>query len=140
MANGDDATTIIGVDPIGLKRDFADQPGGTHVVAEIGEAADLARSFTKGQGADSSVICVGVARSEDVVSALRSIRKGGTVVLTAAPSDERLRDVPMLGLTFFHKRIPGLSARGVSPNRDISRWAAQRASMPPSATNSVPVT
>jgi NDMA-dependent alcohol dehydrogenase len=102
------ATTIIAVDPTELKREFALELGATHAVANMEEAADLARTFTNGQGADSCVVCVGVTKGEHIAQGVEAIRKGGTCVATGIGS---LGDVGIpvsaTHLTLYQKRIQG---------------------------------
>ena len=45
------ATTVIAVDPVASKEEWAQQFGATHFYTSIDEAADYARSITNGQGA-----------------------------------------------------------------------------------------
>lgn len=52
------ATSIIAVDPVAFKREQALKLGATHAVADMAEAAELARQFTNGQGADSAIVTV----------------------------------------------------------------------------------
>ena len=54
------ASAVIAVDPLELKRDTALKLGATHAFADIGEATEVARSLTDGQGADAAILCVGV--------------------------------------------------------------------------------
>jgi S-(hydroxymethyl)glutathione dehydrogenase/alcohol dehydrogenase len=50
------ASVIIAVDPVPMKRDASLRFGATHAVETIDEAADLARGFTNGQGADACIV------------------------------------------------------------------------------------
>jgi len=107
-ANHCGAEHVIVVDPIQMKRDAALQMGATHAYADQAEAADFAREVTGGQGADAAVISVGVVTGEDVGNAFAAIRKGGTVVVTAAGKDSEVGiPVGLLELTMFEKRIQG---------------------------------
>jgi NDMA-dependent alcohol dehydrogenase len=102
------ATTIIAVDPTELKREFALDLGATHAVADMEEAADLARSFTNGQGADSCIVCVGVTTGEHIAQGVEAIRKGGTCVATGIGSLTNV-GIPIspTHLTLYQKRIQG---------------------------------
>lgn len=99
-----------------MKRAFATKVGATDAFADLGEAAELARSLTNGQGADSVIICVGVLQPDDVTAAFSAIRKAGTVVCTAAAGDTPA-DVTLglLELTMFQKRIQGSIYGMMSP-------------------------
>jgi S-(hydroxymethyl)glutathione dehydrogenase/alcohol dehydrogenase len=116
------ATRVIAVDPIEMKRQAALQVGATDAFADVEEAAELSRSLTNGQGADSAIICVGVLRGHHVSAAMSAIRKAGTVVVTAAASD-RAVDVPLalLELTMYQKRIQGALSGMISPSGDVPR-------------------
>ncbi|WP_225928995.1 hypothetical protein [Rhodococcus opacus] len=62
----------------------------THAVATTEEGAELAKRYTDGQGADALVITVGVLEPEHVAQALASVRKAGTVVVTAVGEHSRI--------------------------------------------------
>jgi S-(hydroxymethyl)glutathione dehydrogenase/alcohol dehydrogenase len=116
------ASRIIAVDPVEMKRQAALSLGATDAFADVAEAADLGRSLTNGQGADSAIVCVGVARGEHLTAAFSAIRKAGTVVFTAAASD-RETDVSLglLELTMYQKRIQGSLYGMMSPSKDVPR-------------------
>ena len=120
------ASRIIAVDPVELKRTTALELGATDACADHDEATELARSLTSGQGADSSIVCVGVVTPEVVSAAFSAIRKAGTVVVTAAGSDA-VSDLPisLLELTMYQKRIQGSIYGMMSPVQ--GRPAAPRA-------------
>jgi S-(hydroxymethyl)glutathione dehydrogenase/alcohol dehydrogenase len=113
------ATNIVAVDPVALKREVATQVGATHVFASIDEATEFARSVTNGQGADSAIVCTGVLSSEDVQSGFASIRKAGTVVVTALGDAETDVVVNARELTLYQKRIQGSLFGGSNPLADI---------------------
>lgn len=119
------AARIIAVDPVEFKREFASGLGATDTFSSIEEATDLARSLTNGQGADSAIICVGVLHSEDIGAAFTSIRKAGTVVVTAA-APQTLASIPanLMELTMFQKRIQGSLYGMMSPAKDVPRLLA----------------
>jgi S-(hydroxymethyl)glutathione dehydrogenase/alcohol dehydrogenase len=117
------ATRVIAVDPVQLKRDTALQLGATDAVASIGDAAELARSLTNGQGADSAILTVGVMRGQRVAEAVDAISKGGTVVMTAvAPATELgIPDISLVSLCMYQKRIQGVLYGMMSPWKDVPR-------------------
>jgi S-(hydroxymethyl)glutathione dehydrogenase/alcohol dehydrogenase len=116
------ATRVIAVDPVALKRETALRLGATDAFASIDEAAELARELTDGQGADSTIVAVGVLTGEHVAEAVDSIRKAGTVVVTAvAPRATVGIPVNLLMLAMYHKRIQGCLYGGMSPSGDIPR-------------------
>jgi len=116
------ASHVIVAEPIAMKRDVAARLGATAVVASIGEAADLARSVTNGQGADSVIVAVGVLHGDHIAEAFDAIRKAGTVVVTAvAPSATIGIPVNLLTLAMYQKRIQGCLYGMMSPSSDMVR-------------------
>ena len=117
------AANIIAVDPVALKRENATQLGATHGVETMEEATELAKQFTNGQGADSAIITVGIITPEYVGQAMASIRKAGTVVVTALGdiADTTPLPVSLADVTLFQKRIQGSLFGESNPNWDIKR-------------------
>ena len=117
------ATTVIAVDPVAQKREWAAQFGATHAYETIEEAADYARSITNGQGADAVIITIGRIEGEHVAQALAAVRKAGTVVLTGL-GDITATGAPIaLGdLTLMQKRLQGSLFGESNPHRDIPNY------------------
>jgi S-(hydroxymethyl)glutathione dehydrogenase/alcohol dehydrogenase len=116
------AGRVIAVDPVALKREAALRLGATDAVASIDEAAETARSLTNGQGADSTIITVGVLTGEHIGQGFDSVRKGGTVVVTAvAPMAVSSIPVSPFILAMFQKRIQGCLYGMMSPSADVPR-------------------
>ncbi|MDH3293798.1 MAG: NDMA-dependent alcohol dehydrogenase [Acidimicrobiia bacterium] len=113
------ATNIVAVDPVVMKREVATQVGATHVFASMHEATAFAQSVTDGQGADSAIICTGVLTGDDVRAAFASIRKAGTVVVTALGNADTDVAVNARELTLYQKRIQGSVFGGSNPLSDI---------------------
>ncbi|MDH4148133.1 MAG: NDMA-dependent alcohol dehydrogenase [Acidimicrobiia bacterium] len=113
------ATHVIAVDPVEMKRETAQKLGATHAFADIGAAADFARSVTNGQGADSAIVTTGVLQSDHVRDAFAAIRKAGTVVVTGIGNVDTEVNVNARELTLFQKRIQGAIFGASSPSRDI---------------------
>ncbi|MEB3371949.1 NDMA-dependent alcohol dehydrogenase [Saccharopolyspora mangrovi] len=114
------ATTIIAVDPVAAKEDWAKQFGATHFCTTIDEAAEHARSVTNGQGADATIVTIGVVRGEHIGEALASIRKAGTVVVTGLGDITAVGAPIALGdLTLMQKRLQGSLFGESNPRRDI---------------------
>ncbi|MGY1745271.1 NDMA-dependent alcohol dehydrogenase [Blastococcus sp. SYSU D00695] len=117
------ALHVIGVDPVEMKRSFAETVGATHTVADAGEAASLARELSRGTGADVVVVTVGKMSAEIHAGAARCVGKGGTLVLTA------LADRPADGMvtlngqvtTAFQQRVQGTLFGNCNPFVDIPR-------------------
>jgi len=118
------ATTVIAVDPVPYKLEQAKTFGATHAYATIDEAADHARSVTNGQGADATIVTIGVVDGDHVAQALASVRKAGTVVLTGL-GDVTAAGAPILlgDLTLMQKRLQGSLFGEANPRRDIPNLA-----------------
>lgn len=118
------ATTVIAVDPVPHKLVQAKMFGATHTYATIDEAADHARSVTNGQGADATIVAIGVVDGDHVAQALASVRKAGTVVLTGL-GDINAAGAPILlgDLTLMQKRLQGSLFGEANPRRDIPNLA-----------------
>ncbi|KAA9158114.1 NDMA-dependent alcohol dehydrogenase [Amycolatopsis acidicola] len=114
------AKTVIAVDPVEFKREQAKIFGATHAFAGIEEAAEFARSLTNGQGADATIVTIGVVQGEHIGQALASIRKAGTVVVTGL-GDITAAGAPIaLGdLTLMQKRLQGSLFGQSNPRHDI---------------------
>jgi S-(hydroxymethyl)glutathione dehydrogenase/alcohol dehydrogenase len=114
------ASTVIAVDPVPFKREKAAEFGATHAFETIEEAADFARSRTNGQGADATIVTIGVVKGEHVAQALASIRKAGTVVLTGLGDIAAVGAPIALGdLTLMQKRLQGSLFGQSNPRHDI---------------------
>jgi NDMA-dependent alcohol dehydrogenase len=114
------ATTVIAVDPVAAKGEWAEQFGATHFYTSIDEAADCARSITNGQGADAVIVTIGVVQGEHVGQALAAIRKAGTVVLTGLGDITAVGAPIALGdLTLMQKRLQGSLFGESNPRSDI---------------------
>ena len=87
------------------------------------EATELAKQFTNGQGADQTVVTVGIIKPEHVGQAMASIRKAGTVVVTALGNIADTTPIPvsLADVTLFQKRIQGAMFGMSNPNWDILR-------------------
>jgi len=113
------AGRVIAVDPVAMKQETAEQLGATHSFSTMDEAADFARSVTNGQGADSTIVCTGVITSDHVREAFSSVRKAGTVVVTAIGNPDTNVNVNARELTLFQKRLQGSLFGASSPSKDI---------------------
>lgn len=110
------AANILVVDPVAYKREVAPVFGATEVFATMDEAAERARSYTNGQGADSTMITVGRMEPDNLSEAVESIRKGGTVAMTSmgAFQPEKVSlDLSMV--TLMQKTIKGVIYGNWSP-------------------------
>src|SRR3712207_5949017 len=71
------ALNVIGVDPVAMKREFAESLGATHTVAGTGEAVGLARQLSRGTGADVVVVTVGKMSAQVYAGAAACLGKAG---------------------------------------------------------------
>ncbi len=116
------ASVVIAVDPVEMKRTAALTLGATHASATMAKAIDLARGFTNGQGADSAILCTGVAKPEHIAQGVEAIRKAGTCVLVGMGSqaDDLLgMPVSIRHIVLYQKRIQGSLFGASSPSKDI---------------------
>jgi S-(hydroxymethyl)glutathione dehydrogenase / alcohol dehydrogenase len=117
------AEKIIAVDmrsvPLQLARDF----GATDVVEATSEnVAEQLSELTDGRGADYVFDTVGVP--ETLTQALRSARKGGTVILTGLGRTDAQASFPLFPFVMQEKRLIGSVYGSGQPLRDIPRLAA----------------
>ncbi|HEX3607717.1 MAG TPA: NDMA-dependent alcohol dehydrogenase [Candidatus Dormibacteraeota bacterium] len=116
------ATNVVAVDPLAFKREKAEEMGATHSVATAEEAQDLVLQLTRGVGADSSIITVGVVDSVVVENAFNVIRKGGSLTITGlGPIAEKTIQLSGTMLTLFQKTVQGTMFGSSNPMYDISR-------------------
>jgi S-(hydroxymethyl)glutathione dehydrogenase/alcohol dehydrogenase len=116
------ADHVIAVDPVDFKREKARELGATAAFAEPWEAIEYARNLTNGQGADVSVVTVGIIDGEVIAQAFAAIRKGGTCVVTAVGDMDAVgAPIPLVELVTYQKRIQGTHFGHCSPNGDIPR-------------------
>lgn len=114
------ASHVIAIDPVAFKRETALKLGANHAFATMDDAIEVARSLTNGQGADATIVTVGVLQGEHLAEAFASIRKAGTVVVTAL-GDMTTMNIPvnLAELTLFQKRIQGSLYGMMSPRAAI---------------------
>jgi NDMA-dependent alcohol dehydrogenase len=114
------AANVIAVDPVAFKREKAQELGATHAVESIEEATEIAKGFTNGQGADVSIVTIGVTKPEHVGNAFASIRKQGTVIVTGLGDITEVGvPIPIGELTLFEKKIKGSLFGSSNPSTDI---------------------
>lgn len=117
------AATVIVVEPVAFKREVALSLGATHAFDALPEAADLVRSLTDGQGADSVVLAMGEPTNQDVGDAFDAMGKGGTLVLTGMASIHEPVGIPinLLLMAGFQKTVRGSLFGMCSPQSDVLR-------------------
>jgi NDMA-dependent alcohol dehydrogenase len=115
------ATTIIAVDPLASKREFAQELGATHTAATGEEALELSAQNRAG-GADVAIVTVDVVNETVVQQATAAIRKNGTVVLTGLAHPEALTvHLSGVDITLGRKHIKGSLFGDCNPVYDITR-------------------
>ncbi|MGV9295316.1 MULTISPECIES: NDMA-dependent alcohol dehydrogenase [Amycolatopsis] len=116
------AKNVIALDPLENKREKAMELGATHAVATPEEAAELAQSFTNGNGADKTIVTAGIVTEEIVTGAFNATGKGGTIVLTGL-NKLSVNNVNLPGsiLTLFKKTVKGSLFGDCNPTTDIPK-------------------
>jgi S-(hydroxymethyl)glutathione dehydrogenase/alcohol dehydrogenase len=116
------ARNVVAIDPLPNKREAAEQLGATHSCETAEEAHELIQQLTRGVGADKAIITVGVVDAAVVSSAVDTIRKGGTVVITglADPTKPNI-ELNSAMLTLFEKTVKGSLFGSGDPFHDIPR-------------------
>jgi NDMA-dependent alcohol dehydrogenase len=116
------ASTVVAVDRVEAKRDISLKLGATDFFTTMGEATELARSLTNGQGADSAIITVGQIEGAQITECFSAIRKAGTVAVTAQGRFHTSSvDLNLFELSMYQKRIQGVLYGMGSPRREIAR-------------------
>ena len=114
------AKNVVAVDPLENKRDIAKRLGASHSASSSAEALELVMQLTEGVGADKTIITVDLIRGDLVNEALRTVRKGGTLVITTwADPDKNTIRLSSVELTGMERRIQGSLYGSGNPNRDI---------------------
>lgn len=114
------ARHVVAVDPIGWRRQKAEELGATHTCADADEAHRLVRQLTGGGMADHCVVLVATVTPGIVAQAVEVIGRGGTVTL-AGIGDPTRNTVQLNGtlLALRHKRLQGALFGGVDTVADV---------------------
>jgi S-(hydroxymethyl)glutathione dehydrogenase/alcohol dehydrogenase len=116
------AKYVIAIDPLENKREKAMELGATHAFATAAEAQEAITSLTRGQGADSAILTVGIMTQEVVAAGFDAVGKDGVVVLTGLNKlAEPTIHVSGSLLTLFRKRIQGSLFGDCNPTTDIPK-------------------
>jgi S-(hydroxymethyl)glutathione dehydrogenase/alcohol dehydrogenase len=116
------AAHVVAVDPVAFKQETALKLGATAAFSSIDEAREHVRDLTNGQGADATIITIGVVTGAHVGDGFSSIRKGGVVVVTGmGKMAESGLPVGLFELTMYQKRIQGCLYGMMSPSKDVPR-------------------
>ncbi|MDQ2894984.1 MAG: NDMA-dependent alcohol dehydrogenase [Actinomycetota bacterium] len=116
------AKNVVAIDPLENKREKAMELGATHAFATAEEAQAAIVDLTRGQGADSAILTVGLMTAEVVQSGFDAIGKGGTIVVTGLNKFEE-QTIQLSGsvLTLFRKTIKGSLFGDCNPTTDIPK-------------------
>lgn len=113
------AETIIAVDLVDKKLEFAQQFGATHTVnpSTDGDAVAKVKELTGGLGADYGFEVIGLG--ETMVQTYMSIRKGGTAVMIGVPKFDATATFPAATMWMEEKSILGSAYGSGAPKNDI---------------------
>jgi S-(hydroxymethyl)glutathione dehydrogenase/alcohol dehydrogenase len=96
--------------------------GATHAFATAEEAQEAITEMTRGQGADSAILTVGLMSADVVGAGFNAVGKGGVVVLTGLNKlMEPTIQLPGTILTLFRKSIKGSLFGDCNPTTDIPK-------------------
>ena len=98
------AGRIIAVDPVEMKRKFAESLGATDLVdTNAGDPVEQVKALTSGRGVDYAFEVIGLP--ETTLQAYNMIRKGGTAVMVGMTRAEAEVTIPTFDLFFNEKTL-----------------------------------
>jgi alcohol dehydrogenase (nicotinoprotein) len=116
------AKYVVAIDPLEIKRAKALELGATHAFASAAEAQEAITSMTRGQGADSAIVTVGLVDAQVVGEAFTAVGKDGIVVITGLNKLlEPTIVLPGTILTLFRKTVKGSLFGDCNPTTDIPK-------------------
>ena len=116
------AKNVIAVDPLENKRERAMEFGATHAFATAEEAQAAITELTRGQGADSAILTVGLMTAEVVAAGFYAVGKDGVVVVTGLNKlFEPTIQLPGTILTSYRKTVKGSLFGDCNPTYDIPK-------------------
>jgi Zn-dependent alcohol dehydrogenase len=113
------ARTIIGVDAVPSKLEFAEQITGVSALAASDDVVERIRAQTAG-GADCVIETVGNA--EVLAQAYAATRRGGTTITVGLPHPDRMLTIPAVSLVAEERTLKGSYLGSSVPRRDIPRF------------------
>lgn len=115
------AETVIAVDLVDKKLEYAQQFGATHTVnpSTDGDAVAKVKELTGGLGADYGFEVIGLG--ETMVQAYLSVRKGGTAVMIGVPKMDAIASFPAAMMWMEEKAILGSAYGSGAPKTDIPK-------------------
>lgn len=116
------ARTVVGVDPVAAKREYALHFGATHVAEDIDSAYTLVKAETKGRLAQRVIVTMDATRGEVMQPILRMTSKLGRIVLCSlAAAGPQPLTLNLFDLTMREKEIVGSLSGSANPNDEIPR-------------------
>jgi NDMA-dependent alcohol dehydrogenase len=117
------ARNVIAVDPVGWKREKAEQVfGATHSAASIEEATAKVGEITWGANADKAILTTGVATGDLIGPMMGLVAKGGRgVVVAVAPIAQEDVKLNLFDMAMQRKELVGCIFGNSNPRRDIPR-------------------
>jgi Zn-dependent alcohol dehydrogenase len=122
LPSDDRAATIVAVDPVAKKRQWALEFAAHHAVDSIEQAQTLVADLTGKVMADKAILCVGVAHGDMVGPLWNPVSKGGSAVITAvAPIAEEGMSGSLFGVGMLNKQLVGHVFGEANPPADFPR-------------------
>ena len=121
-AAGAGARNVVAVDPVEMKREFAQTVGATHTAASMEEAMQLVNDLSWGRMANSVILTVGDAKGDMFGPAMALVGKGGDLTLTSLSHIAQNEiTVNTFDLAMNQKQIRGNVFGGCNPRADIPK-------------------
>jgi Zn-dependent alcohol dehydrogenase len=115
------ATTIIGIDPLGARRDFALSMGATAALDAMAEdLAEKVKALTGGLGVD--YVFDTVANTATTGSAAAISRSGSSIVLIGVPGHSQPMGLTAMDIVMRQRSVLGSFLGNCHPQRDIPRY------------------
>ena len=116
------ASRIIAVDPVEMKRKFAETLGATDLVdTNAGDPVAQVQALTNGRGVDYAFEVIGLP--ETTLQAYNMIRKGGTAVMVGMTRAEAQLTISTFDLFYNEKTLKGCKYGSGQVRRDFQRFA-----------------
>jgi NDMA-dependent alcohol dehydrogenase len=116
------AAQIVAVDPVALKREYAQQLGATHAAASVEEATALVGEISWGRMANVVILTPATLTGDFIMSGLGMTSKGGTCVATAiAPLSQFDASISLLDFAMSEKALLGTVFGSCNPRADIPK-------------------
>ena len=116
------AANVIAVDPVAMKREFAESCGATHSAASMEEAMPIVNDLTWGRNADKVILTVGDATGDLFAPAMALVGKGGNLTLTSLSRiDQTEISLSAFDLAMNQKQLRGNVFGGCNPRSDIPK-------------------